>query len=237
MTNKQKQLQLKHLGYYCGKIDGSMGPASQDATRRFQADYGLVADGSFGPLTEARSIEVWKDIQSKLNAKGFNCGTIDGLVGDKTTNAIYQFQKANGLVADKSCGPKTLAKLNEDVKPLSWDDFPNFRREEFKCPCGKCNGYPYEPDLRLVKVLQEMRDYYNKPINITSGVRCQNFNDSLKGSVKNSPHLYGKAADFIVVGVAKSDFLAYSQKLVREGKIAYTYSNETNMKNAVHINL
>ncbi len=237
MTNKQKQLQLKHLGYYCGKIDGSMGPTSREATRNFQSAYGLVADASFGPLTEAKSIEVWTDIQNKLNNKGFNCGEANGYVGDNTINAIYEFQRANGLVVDGSMGPASLAKLNEDTKPLSWDDFPNFRREEFRCPCGKCNGYPYEPDLRLVKVLQEMRDHYNTPINITSGVRCQNFNDSLPGSVKNSPHLYGKAADFIVVGVAKSDFLAYSQKLVREGKIAYTYTNESNMKNAVHINL
>ncbi len=237
MTNKQKQLQLKHLGYYTGKIDGLLGPKFKAATIKFQQVYNLTVDGSFGPKTEQKSIEVWKDIQTKLNSKGFNPGKIDGLVGNNTINALRQFQKSNGLTVDSSCGPLTLAKLNESVKSLSWDDFKNFKREEFKCPCGKCGGYPYEPNLKLVQVLQMIRDYFNAAVNITSGVRCQTFNDSLKGSVKNSPHLYGNAADFYVVGVDKSKVLAYCKELVKKGIIKYTYTNNTNMGRAVHINL
>lgn len=237
MTNKQKQLQLKHLGYYSGKIDGSLGPLFKDGTGRFQKNYGLVVDKSFGPLTEAKSIEIWKDIQTKLQILGYYKGNIDGYVGDLTISAIKQFQKANELTVDGSCGPLTRAKLNETAKTLSWDDFKNFERHEFGCPCGKCGGYPYEPNLKLVQVLQMIRDHFNTPVNITSGVRCQSFNDSLKGSVKNSPHLYGNAADFYVVGVDKSKVLAYCQELVKKGTIKYTYTNNTNMGRAVHINL
>jgi len=58
MTVKQKQCLLEYLGYYTpensGKvnnIDGIWGPASQAATRRFQNDCGLNADGIFGTLT------------------------------------------------------------------------------------------------------------------------------------------------------------------------------------------
>ena len=116
MTNKQKQLQLKHLGYYLGEIDGSMGPLSQEATGKFQGDYQLKIDKSFGPKTEAKSIEVWKDIQTKLKAKGCYDGKIDGYVGELTINGIIKFQKENGLVPDASCGPLTLAKLNEPIK-------------------------------------------------------------------------------------------------------------------------
>ena len=115
MTNKQKQLQLKHLGYYLGEIDGSMGEQSKKATAQFQKAYGLTVDSSFGPKTETKSIEVWKDIQTKLKARGCYEGKIDGYVGNLTINGIVKFQKSVGLVPDSSCGPLTLAKLNEPV--------------------------------------------------------------------------------------------------------------------------
>lgn len=113
MINKQKQLQLKHLGYYTGAIDGLLGPKFKAATIKFQQTYKLTVDGSFGPKTEEKSIQVWKVIQTELNNKGFNCGKVDGYVGNNTINALKQFQKSNGLTVDSSCGPLTLAKLNE----------------------------------------------------------------------------------------------------------------------------
>ncbi len=36
---------LKQLGFYQGEIDGRIGPISQEAYQRFQAQRGLVADG------------------------------------------------------------------------------------------------------------------------------------------------------------------------------------------------
>jgi murein DD-endopeptidase MepM/ murein hydrolase activator NlpD len=113
MTNKQKQLQLKHLGYYLGEIDGLLGPLFKKGTGLFQEAYNLEIDQSFGPKTEAKSIEVWKDIQTKLKARGCYDGKIDGYVGNLTINGIVRFQKSVGLVPDASCGPLTLAKLNE----------------------------------------------------------------------------------------------------------------------------
>lgn len=58
MDNKQKQHLLAYLGYYKGEIDGVWGELSADATEGFQVDYGLNADGIFGPATEARILEV-----------------------------------------------------------------------------------------------------------------------------------------------------------------------------------
>ena len=58
MTAKQKQHLLGYLGYYAGEIDGAWGEMSQAATRAFQRDYGLTADGIFGIGTEARIREV-----------------------------------------------------------------------------------------------------------------------------------------------------------------------------------
>ena len=68
MTVKQKQCLLEYLGYYVpenssnvNNVDGIWGPASQDATRKFQSDYGLDADGIFGPQTEQKIKQVVAD--------------------------------------------------------------------------------------------------------------------------------------------------------------------------------
>lgn len=52
MTVIQKQCLLYYLGYYVGKIDGKWGQLSSTATKAFQTDYGLKADGICGAETE-----------------------------------------------------------------------------------------------------------------------------------------------------------------------------------------
>lgn len=54
MTDKQKQCLLAYLGYYTIEIDGIWGKGSTQATKKFQEDYGLDADGIFGAKTEAK---------------------------------------------------------------------------------------------------------------------------------------------------------------------------------------
>ena len=61
MNTKQKQCLLEYLGYYGpdgSNVDGIWGQASRMATEKFQTDYGLIADGIFGPLTEEKILEV-----------------------------------------------------------------------------------------------------------------------------------------------------------------------------------
>ena len=58
MTIKQKQHLLGYLGYYIGQVDGIWGRLSREATKAFQAGYGLEPDGVFGPATEKRILEV-----------------------------------------------------------------------------------------------------------------------------------------------------------------------------------
>ena len=58
MTNQQKQHLLAYLGYYEENPDGIWGQKSKEATEHFQEAYGLDADGIFGPVTEARILEV-----------------------------------------------------------------------------------------------------------------------------------------------------------------------------------
>lgn len=52
MTILQIQLLLTYLGYDPGDIDGANGKNTIAAVRRFQADYGLTADGDPGAATQ-----------------------------------------------------------------------------------------------------------------------------------------------------------------------------------------
>lgn len=52
-----------------------------------------------------------KALQTQLNALCFPCGTADGWLGDKTSAAIKEFQKAMGLTVDGVVGPATWIVL------------------------------------------------------------------------------------------------------------------------------
>lgn len=240
MTIKQKQLQLKHLGYYTGKVDGLWGNGSKNATKAFQKAYGLTQDGSFGQATTNKSIQVWKDIQTKLNQKIGAGLAVDGFVGTKTINAIKSFQNKNGLTVDGSCGPNTRAKLNNSTTTTvntetvcNFNKIKNFKRSEFACGChGKyCNGFPTEMKQQVVDVVQRARTYFGKTCTVSSGVRCQRFNNSLSGSVKNSMHIRGKAVDCSITGVSGTALKNYFAK---QPEVKYTYVITGNW---VHVNI
>ena len=50
-------------------------------------------------------------IQSKLKNWGYYDGTVDGVFGSQTTQAVKYFQRKNGLTADGIVGPATLRAL------------------------------------------------------------------------------------------------------------------------------
>lgn len=52
-----------------------------------------------------------KAIQQLLNARGFSCGTADGVFGSKTKNAVSQYQKETKITADGIVGTQTYYKL------------------------------------------------------------------------------------------------------------------------------
>ena len=73
----------------------------------------------------------------------------------------------------------------------------DFRRDEFACKCG-CGFDDIDPEL--VYVLQNIRDYFCEPVQITSACRCLTHNISVGGS-PNSQHPLGTAADIQVRSV------------------------------------
>lgn len=52
-----------------------------------------------------------RQIQTKLKSKGIYSGSVDGIYGTLTKDAVKKFQKSAGLTADGIAGPKTLSAL------------------------------------------------------------------------------------------------------------------------------
>ncbi|MCR2045474.1 N-acetylmuramoyl-L-alanine amidase [Anaerosalibacter massiliensis] len=110
------QMNLNGLGYKGVSIDGIYGAGTADAVRRFQAAYGLSADGIAGPNTLNKMDSIIRGLQSNLNKLGYNVGSIDGVFGNSTKNAVIAFQRDNGLTADGIPGKNTFAKIEEVIK-------------------------------------------------------------------------------------------------------------------------
>ena len=52
-----------------------------------------------------------KQIQTKLKNWGYYNGSVDGIYGSKTVEAVKYFQRKNGLTADGIAGSKTLSSM------------------------------------------------------------------------------------------------------------------------------
>ena len=244
LTIKQYQMGLKHYnGYYTGTVDGISGAKTKAAVRSFQGAHGLTVDGVYGTKTNAKLVSVTVTLQKKLGV------TADGIIGNKTVAAIKAAQKKYGLVVDGIAGPKTLKALgltgtssssSSTSTKVDWTKVKYFKKSEFKCGCrGKyCSGYPVEMSPKLISILETMRSYYGRPITITSGMRCTKYNNSLAGSVPNSAHRYGKAADFYISGISDTRAgRAAIKRLAYKLGAAYCYSETPNMGRAVHVNV
>lgn len=121
---------LNLLGYNCGDSDGDFGPNTEKAVIAFQKAYKLSVDGKYGPASHAamqkaltstsiifklsytKSNQV-KAMQEIINDFGYDCGTPDGVYGNKTVDGVRDFQRSRGLSTDGICGPKTIAKFKE----------------------------------------------------------------------------------------------------------------------------
>lgn len=107
---------------------------------------------------------------------------------------------------------------------------PDFKPEEFKCDCGHCTGYPNYMRQVELKHLQRIRNHYDRPMIVTSGLRCKYANGNSTGSINNSLHLVGRACDFYMAGV--TDTLANRKKSIKwikkQENHHYTYGNGYN---------
>lgn len=88
----------------------------------------------------------------------------------------------------------------------------NFRLDEFKCKCGKCD--PILVDDQLIGWLQKIRDHFVRSVNVNSGYRCKTHNASPKvGGSPSSHHVKGMAADIRVEGVTPAEVAKYAESI------------------------
>ena len=96
-------------------FDGKFGDGTLTSVKKFQSKYGLVSDGIVGDVTWNTLKNEITTIQSQLNKKGFNVGTVDGVAGAATYNSVISFQSKNGLTADGQVGPATWDILFDTI--------------------------------------------------------------------------------------------------------------------------
>ena len=96
----------------------------------------------------------------------------------------------------------------------------NFKVKEFACTDG---SDPIFIDSELVTVLQKIRSHFGKSVTITSAYRTPGKNKAVGGETY-SQHLYGKAADIKVSGVAPKKVAEYAETLLKNKGGIGTYS-------------
>lgn len=190
-------------------------------------------------------------LQKDLNFLGYDAGPEDGDCGPKTIAATKRFQEDFKLVVDGIAGIETCGRLVRVIKECQkilgtkedglagtetnnlYNEFRNilyFKPSEFKCKCG-CGLNRI--DIRLVKILDDIRKHFGKPAIITSGVRCIKHNRAV-GGVEGSWHTKRKAADFYINGISSSELNKYCSILRDQGVIRYCYAIDSG---AVHIDI
>lgn len=162
-----------------------------------------------------------KQRQCLLLYLGYYTGSVDGKWGTRSIKATKNFQTDYGIYASGTCDAETEKALKDAVangmpKPKDfWEGIKYFKRSEFKCKCGKCGGFPVEPDKALVTLLEKIRVHFGAAVTVTSGVRCATYNSNpAVGGAKSSQHLNGTAADIKVKGVAPEKVAAYAETLL-----------------------
>lgn len=246
-------------GDYNGAINNTKDAAYRNAVYSFRRRHGLSPSKYFDQSCINASIAEVKDLQTKLISIGISVGSsgADGRFGlndgGDTGKGVEEYQRTRNLRVDRIAGTQTIGTLNAELagkqpaptsagmktgKDIDFAKYPNFRIEEFACRGGWCcDGSLYLLKEEIVAVAQRIRSHFGRPLIITKigGIRCQALNRVTYGAVANSKHTQGKAIDFYMNGVSVANIMAYCAELKRQGIIRYYYTNNSNMRGCVHV--
>ncbi len=132
-----------------------------------ESEYALSRYGSTGS-------EVTK-IQTKLKSLGYYKGTVDGIYGTQTKNAVTAFQKNCGITVDGIAGPQTLLYLG--LGGSSGGNSTRYTNEEVnllaKVISAEARGESYEGQVAVGAVILNRVAHPSFP-NTISGVVYQN---------------------------------------------------------------
>lgn len=188
---KKKEDKMSHTGLHEG--DGKLIHCSTTVKRGESTDSGwthyAVPKGLYTEkeLEEAGLVivhptlkkgsrgESVKELQEQLNSLGYDCGTADGIFGNKTDVAVRYFQTDNGLKADGIVGGQTWAALDaketgqissetQEVEELTTEEETTKNAEEnntmtmdqYKTICDRLDALEYMLDdiMKQIKEIQ-----------------------------------------------------------------------------------
>ena len=111
-----------------------------------------------------------RQIQTKLNALGYNAGKVDGIFGENTRKAVIAFQRDYGLTQDGIAGPATLKALgiSSGTGSFSSADIDLLAR----VISAESRGEPYAGQVAVGAVILNRMEHPSFP-NTLSGVIYQ----------------------------------------------------------------
>ena len=129
--------------------------------------------------------EMVKTIQTKLKNWGYYTGSIDGIYGSKTVEAVKYFQRVNGLSVDGIVGSKTAAALGITLSSNSSSNSGNYSTSDLyllaKVVYAEARGEPYEGKVAVAAV-------------VLNRVRSANFPNTISGVVYQ-PYAFTAVSD------------------------------------------
>ena len=95
-------------------------------------------------------------IQTKLKRWGYYSGSIDGIYGNQTVNAVKYFQRKNGLTVDGIAGPATLKAMGITSSSSSSSSSSNYNSNLnllARVIYGEARGEPYTGQVAVGAVV------------------------------------------------------------------------------------
>ena len=96
------------------KIATALGNSSSGSSSNSSSSNSSSSSSSL--LKQGTKSEAVRTLQQNLKTLGYYTGSVTGNFGPLTKEAVYSFQKANGLSADGVAGEKTLAAISSKLK-------------------------------------------------------------------------------------------------------------------------
>ena len=140
-----------------------------------------------------------KQIQQKLKNWGYYNGSVDGIYGSKTLEAVKYFQRKNGLTVDGIAGDKTLSALGIRGASNSSSSSSNSNSNNVtllsKLIYGEARGEPYTGQVAVGAVVMN-RVKSNSFPNTIAGVIYQSgaFDAVSDGQINKTPDSTAKKA-------------------------------------------
>lgn len=118
---------MEHTGMHIGggivvDCSGNVRTGGMSGWTHYAIPVGLYKEGEI-PMDKVKPTlrkgaegESVKELQTRLNDIGYDCGTVDGKFGNKTLAAVKEFQRKHGLTDDGVVGRQTWAELLKSIE-------------------------------------------------------------------------------------------------------------------------